>query len=118
MGRADADLGDRAYSQALVTHRDHLHIGGTTVPQRDQDEARSIVDEGDETSRSLYQLSQAGALPARLPRTMVGATAVLIALSLALTVVAGPVMGFADRAARDVLGRDGYVSAVLPDGVR
>nr|WP_297415707.1 Na+/H+ antiporter subunit D [uncultured Nocardioides sp.] len=118
MGRADADLGDRAYSQALVTHRDHLHIGGTTVPQRDQDEARSIVDEDDETSQSLYQLSEAHALPERLPRTMVGATAVLIALSLALTVVAGPVMGFTGRAARDVLVREGYVSAVLPDGVR
>ena len=118
MGRADADLGDRAYSQALVTHRDHLHIGGTTVPQRDQDEARSIVDEDDETSQSLYQLSEAHALPERLPRTMVGATAVLIALSLALTVVAGPVMGFTGRAARDGLVREGYVSAVLPDGVR
>ena len=118
MGRADADLGDRAYSQALVTHRDHLHIGGTTVPQRDQDEARSIVDEDDETSQSLYQLSEAHALPERLPRTMVGATAVLIALSLALTVVAGPVMGFTGRAARDVLVPEAYVSAVLPDGVR
>jgi multicomponent Na+:H+ antiporter subunit D len=118
MGRADADLGDRAYSQALVSHRDHLHIGGTTVPQRDQDEARSIVDEDDETSRSLYQLREADALPVRLPRTMVGATAVLIALSLGLTVVAGPVMAFTGRAAQDVLVREGYVSAVLPDGVR
>jgi multicomponent Na+:H+ antiporter subunit D len=51
-----------------------------------------------------------------LPRTMVGATAALVALSVALTGLAGPLYGLADRAAADLLDRTPYVSSVFGDG--
>jgi multicomponent Na+:H+ antiporter subunit D len=48
-----------------------------------------------------------------LPRTMVGATAALAALTVALTVLAGPLYGLADRAANDLVDRAPYVSSVF-----
>ena len=45
-------------------------------------------------------------------------TMALIAGSLALTLVAGPLFGYTDRAAADLLQRDPYISAVLSEGVR
>lgn len=48
-----------------------------------------------------------------LPRTMVGATAALAALTVALTVLAGPLYGLADRAADDLVDREPYVSSVF-----
>jgi multicomponent Na+:H+ antiporter subunit D len=51
----------------------------------------------------------------RLPRGMVGPTAALVAFGLALTVVAGPLYSYAERAAHGL--RDGsYVQAVFPGG--
>jgi multicomponent Na+:H+ antiporter subunit D len=49
-----------------------------------------------------------------LPRTMVAATIGLVAVSLSLTVVAGPLYGYAERAATDLLARTPYVTAALP----
>jgi multicomponent Na+:H+ antiporter subunit D len=48
-----------------------------------------------------------------LPRTMVGATAALVALTVALTGLAGPLYGLADRAATDLLERMPYILAVF-----
>lgn len=49
--------------------------------------------------------------------SMAGVAGVLVAASLAITVVAGPLFGFTDRAAQDT--RDGgYIAAVWPEGVR
>jgi multicomponent Na+:H+ antiporter subunit D len=48
-----------------------------------------------------------------LPRTMVGATAALVALTVALTGLAGPLYGLADRAATDLLERAPYILAVF-----
>jgi multicomponent Na+:H+ antiporter subunit D len=48
-----------------------------------------------------------------LPRTMVGATAALVALTVALTGLAGPLYGLADRAATDLLERTPYILAVF-----
>ncbi|WP_369255455.1 Na+/H+ antiporter subunit D [Geodermatophilus amargosae] len=48
-----------------------------------------------------------------LPRTMVGATAALMALTVALTGLAGPLYGLADRAATDLFDRTPYVSSVF-----
>jgi multicomponent Na+:H+ antiporter subunit D len=59
-----------------------------------------------------------GSVPSRLPRTMVGATAALVVLSLGLTAVAGPVFGYTGRAAHDLLDRGLYVSSVLSGGSR
>lgn len=54
--------------------------------------------------------------PSPLPWGMVGPTAALVAVGVGLTVAAGPLYDYADRAAR--MGMDGhtYVGAVFPDG--
>jgi multicomponent Na+:H+ antiporter subunit D len=51
-----------------------------------------------------------------LPRTMVGATAALVALTVALTGLAGPLYGLADRAATDLVDRTPYTSSVFGEG--
>lgn len=117
MGRDDADVGPGSYPRAVEAHRDHVHIGATTVAVRDQDEVRRILDT-EETDQDLYQLTEAGVLPTRLPRTMVGATAALAAVSLLLTVVAGPLFTYTQRAAHDALRPETYRSTVLPGGIR
>ncbi|GAB2462607.1 Na+/H+ antiporter subunit D [Xylanimonas ulmi] len=52
----------------------------------------------------------------RLPRGMVAPTAALVAFGLALTVFAGPVYGYAQRAASTLVGTRGYIEAVFPGG--
>ncbi|UCZ59885.1 Na+/H+ antiporter subunit D [Mycolicibacterium phocaicum] len=49
----------------------------------------------------------------RMPVSMLAPTAVLIAVGLALTVFAGPIFGFAERAADEVADRGQYISVVL-----
>jgi multicomponent Na+:H+ antiporter subunit D len=48
-----------------------------------------------------------------LPGVMVGATAGMAVLTVSLTVLAGPLYGVADSAARDLLDRTPYIQAVL-----
>ena len=55
---------------------------------------------------------------ARLPRGMVGAAGALVAMSLALTIVAGPLYDYTQRAALSLRDRDQYILSVLPDGGR
>lgn len=54
----------------------------------------------------------------RVPRAMVGATGGLVAFSLLLTFAAGPLYGYAERAATALQERTPYISAVLPEGDR
>jgi multicomponent Na+:H+ antiporter subunit D len=117
------DLSDPSGSRGpqaprLVRHRDHIHVGASTFGSQDLDEARRIVDEGDGTDQDLHQLLEEDALPSRLPSSMVGAAASLIVFSLSLTFVAGPLFGYTERAAQDMIDRDAYISSVLPGGVR
>lgn len=49
----------------------------------------------------------------RMPIGMLAPTVALIAVGLALTVLAGPIFSYADRAATQVLDRGNYVTAVL-----
>jgi multicomponent Na+:H+ antiporter subunit D len=49
----------------------------------------------------------------RMPAGMVMPTGALIAVGLALTVMAGPIFGYAGRAADEILDRDQYISAVV-----
>lgn len=79
---------------------------------------RAAADHGATAERDLFVLLERGELPSRLPRTMTGAAAGLITVSLALTVVAGPLYGYTERAARELLVRDSYVESVLPEDVR
>jgi multicomponent Na+:H+ antiporter subunit D len=51
-----------------------------------------------------------------LPRTMVGATAALVALTVALTGLAGPLYGLADRASTDLIERTPYIASVFGEG--
>jgi multicomponent Na+:H+ antiporter subunit D len=51
-----------------------------------------------------------------LPALMVGPTAVLVLLGLALTIFAGPLFHLTSSAARDLLQRSPYVDSVLPGG--
>ena len=53
---------------------------------------------------------------ATLPRGMVGSTAALVAIGVGLTVVAGPLYDYAERAADSIIGEQTYVEAVFPDG--
>lgn len=48
-----------------------------------------------------------------LPNVMVGATAVMVAVTVSLTGIAGPLYGYTDRAARDLLDRTPYIHAVF-----
>jgi multicomponent Na+:H+ antiporter subunit D len=54
----------------------------------------------------------------RLPRPMVATTVVLVLVGVGLTVVAGPLYGYAQRSAADLVGGVSYVRAVLPGGTR
>ena len=67
------------------------------------------VDDGmdeEETARPLQPL----------PRVMVGATAAMVVVTVGLTVLAGPLYAVADQAARDLLERTPYISAVFGGG--
>ena len=52
----------------------------------------------------------------RIPRLMLASTVGLVVVTVALTVFAGPLYEFSDRAAVE-LGQSAYVSEVFPDGV-
>ncbi|WP_024795838.1 Na+/H+ antiporter subunit D [Tomitella biformata] len=51
----------------------------------------------------------------RMPVLMVGATVALVAVGLAMTVFAGPLVGYSERAADGLLDRSVYIDAVLGD---
>ncbi|WP_240938012.1 Na+/H+ antiporter subunit D [Nocardioides sp. JQ2195] len=108
------DLDDDQRQHGMVVHGQHVHVHGTAFGTRDLEEARRVID-SDAPDRDLHQRLQDGSLPSRLPLSMVLPTAALIAFSLALTLVAGPLYGYTDRAAADLLERTPYVSAVLGD---
>jgi multicomponent Na+:H+ antiporter subunit D len=56
--------------------------------------------------------------PRALPRTMLGATAAMTVVGLLITVVAGPLFAYTQRAATDLVNRDPYITSVLPVEVR
>lgn len=64
---------------------------------------------------AFWQTAEHEPEPRPVSRTMRGAAGSLVALSLGLVVVAGPLVDYTDRAARDLLLRS-YIDAVLPDG--
>ncbi|TYL51492.1 Na+/H+ antiporter subunit D [Nocardioides sp. BGMRC 2183] len=110
----DEELEDHHHAQGMVVHRDHVHVGGTAFGSRDLEDARRVVD-SDSPERDLYQLLRDGALPSRLPASMVLPTAILVVITALLTVVAGPLFAFTDRAADDLIERTPYVSSVLDE---
>jgi len=69
-------------------------------------------------NKAFWQVPPAPIEGSPLPRGMVGPTAALVVFGLGLTVFAGPLYTYTERAAATLHDRDIYVSAVLPDGKR
>ncbi|MGO1316862.1 MAG: Na+/H+ antiporter subunit D [Cellulomonadaceae bacterium] len=69
-------------------------------------------------NKAFWQPPAQEIAPSRLPLGMAGPTIGLIGLGLCLTVFAGPLYGYAERAGSDLMARTPYVEAVLPDGDR
>ena len=99
----------------MVGHRGHVHVGGTAYTTGDLEQARLVRDE-EAPDRDLYQLLRDGSLPDRLPTWMVVPTAALVGFSLVFTLVAGPLFGYTDRTAQELLARTPYVESVLGGG--
>jgi len=78
------------------------------------------TDSADETAEADEADDEAADLPQgrRLPWPMVATTVVLVLVGVGLTVVAGPLYGYAQRSAADLVGQTAYVRAVLPGGTR
>ncbi|WP_148571393.1 Na+/H+ antiporter subunit D [Nocardioides caldifontis] len=99
------------YQDAPGEERQRVRVGSASYGRVEQQEARSIHD--DTPDRDLYQRLQDDDLPHHRPRTMTAAALGLVGLSLLLTVVAGPLFDYTDRAAVDLLERTPYLEAVL-----
>ncbi len=68
--------------------------------------------------RPLADAPEEPAEPRRMPRPMVVTAGVLVLVGVGITVVSGPLYGFAERSATDLLGGVAYINAVLPGGLR
>ncbi|MFV0533323.1 MAG: Na+/H+ antiporter subunit D [Cumulibacter sp.] len=82
-------------------------IDPEAAAQREGHELEFDVELATDTSRSKA-----------LPVSMLVATAAMTAVSLAITIGAGPLFGYTDDAARDMILRAPYIDAVLPPGVK
>jgi multicomponent Na+:H+ antiporter subunit D len=109
--RADHGTPDADATPPMVEHRGHVHVGALAFDRADVTAAQRVTDT-ESSERDLHQLLQAGDLPTRLPLLMTLPTAGLVAFSLLLSVVAGPLVGYTDRAAADLMARTPYLSAV------
>ena len=69
-------------------------------------------------NKAFWQTAPVEPSPMRLPRGMVGPAAALVGFGLALTVLAGPLLSYTERAAATLRDPDRYITAVLSDGVR
>ena len=69
-------------------------------------------------NKAFWQTAPANVPDRHLPRGMVGSAAALALVGVGLTVVAGPLYAYTERAAHDLRDRTGYIEAVLPAGGR
>jgi multicomponent Na+:H+ antiporter subunit D len=107
---AMAKVWNRAFWRPLDEELDELEVA--------PDE---LVEDGNAgPGESLEQDAGPIEMPARrqLPWPMVTTTAGLVLIGVAITVVSGPLYGYSERSAADLLGGVSYVRAVLPAGVR
>ena len=122
-----ADTAAAAASDAGAEVREPVPVGRAREHREDEHAAPAVraagrLERGLATARGR---GHGGYVPAGGPRTgseralrplpgvMVGATAVMVAVTVALTVIAGPLYGYTDRAARDLLDRTPYIEAVF-----
>jgi multicomponent Na+:H+ antiporter subunit D len=66
-------------------------------------------------NKAFWQGAPADLPDTPLPKGMVGATAALVVAGLGITVVAGPLYGYTERAAETLRERGAYVATVLPE---
>ncbi len=111
-GESEALPGHDAHP--VRAHRGHLHTAGGAVAVEDVEEARRLGDD-DQPDRDFHSLIEAGEDTKTLPAGMLAPTASLVTLSVALTLVAGPLFAYCDRAAADLLDTRPYHSAVLTE---
>ncbi|WP_340539615.1 Na+/H+ antiporter subunit D [Nocardioides sp. GXZ039] len=102
---------DLASGRAAVGRRAQVRVGTTSFDASEIAQAGAIVD-ADQPDRDLHQRLESDGVPARLPRLMTAPAAGLVAVSVAITVVAGPLYAFTERAAADLMARDPYLTAV------
>jgi len=128
---AMAKVWNRAFWRPLQTEADELEtVGVETVEQVAEQPAgtasRTSATEAasgdleEEPGTTMQQDEGAEELSTgrRMPWPMVATTVVLVLVGVGITVVAGPLYGYSERAATDLLGGAAYVRAVLPEGVR
>lgn len=99
-------------TRAVHEHRGHVHTAGGVVSRADIEEARRLGDD-DMPERDFHTLIEAGEDSRHSPRGMLGPAAALVTMSVLLSVVAGPLYAFCDRAAADLHDRGPYLSSVL-----
>lgn len=110
---SDEDPDDPGEHASGQHHRGHVHVqvGALSFGASEVEDARRVAD-SDTPDRDLHQLLEDGDLPTRLPALMVAPAAGLVLVSLAITLVAGPLVGYTERAAHDLLERTPYLEAV------
>lgn len=69
-------------------------------------------------NKAFWQTAPMTPPETRLPAGMVGPAAALVVVGVGLTVVAGPLFAYTERAAQTLRDPAQYVQAVLPDGAR
>ncbi|MCL3861762.1 Na+/H+ antiporter subunit D [Actinotalea sp. K2] len=69
-------------------------------------------------NKAFWQTAPVEPPPMTLPRGMTGSAGALVVVGIGLTVLAGPLYSYTERAAETLRDRDQYIFAVLPDGVR
>ncbi len=79
------------------------------APEGDMVAARPVALLDDVDDVALAERDDVG----RMPSLMVGSTAALVVVGLAMTVFAGPLVGYAERAAHNLTDRSVYVGTVL-----
>ncbi|GAB2933163.1 Na+/H+ antiporter subunit D [Rhodococcus aerolatus] len=92
----------RVWTKAFWRSRDD-------APEGDRTDEGPIEQVDDAANSAVAQRTLAGTMPAG----MVAPTVAVVGVSLLLTVVAGPLLGVADRAATDLHDRSSYVTTVL-----
>ncbi|WP_300642991.1 Na+/H+ antiporter subunit D [Nocardioides sp.] len=98
-------------------HRGHVHTPRGVVSKQDIEEARRLGDD-DTPDRDFHTLIEAGEDTKDSPLGMLLPAGLLVALSVVLTLVAGPLYAYGDRAAVDLHDRRPYLTSVLGEDLR
>lgn len=104
--------GDQPADVSAPSRRGHVQVGQAVFAATQVRDTAKAGDADDPVEDLHLLLEREGGPRPRPPWLMVLPTAGLLALSLALTVWAGPVYAFTDRAAQDLESRTPYLTAV------